>query len=188
MAMANSISKWQWQWQTAMVMAIANGSSGQQTTKEVRGSMLDGWRGFGVARRGLSALARGVDTHDIIPTPPFRILSLTSSEKASLFQSPATILGRKSPSAALSKLGYSAQVGSPTICGVFCIKVDNKLRNKSVLVLEPVESQGGRIVARKRGTSTCRLIRSLKDYVLCRHSFRAPAENGHIWSRADKGK
>jgi len=142
--------------------------------------MLDGWRGFGVARRGWSALARGVDTHDIIPTPPFRILLLTSSEKASLFQSPAAILGRKSPSAALSKLGYPAQVGSPTICGVFCIKVDNKLRNKSVLVLEPVESQGGRMVARKRGTSTCRLIRSLKDYVLCRHSFRAPAENGQL--------
>ena len=133
--------------------------------------MLDGWRGFGVARRGLSALARGVDTHDIIPTPPFRILSLTSSEKASLFQSPAAILGRKSPSAALSKLGYPAQVGSPTICGVFCIKVDNKLRNKSVLVLEPVESQGGRMVARKRGTSTCRLSKT------CRHSG-APAENG----------
>ncbi len=78
------------------------------------------WRG------GRSALARGVVMHDIIPTPPFRILSLTSSEKVSLFRSPATILGRKSP-LALSKLGYSAQVGSPTMCGVFCIKVDNRL-------------------------------------------------------------
>src|SRR6266702_2946574 len=53
-------------------------------------------------------------------------------------------------------------------------------QNKSVLVLEPVESQGGRMVAWKRGTSTCRLIRSLKDYVLCRHSFGAPAESGQI--------
>src|SRR6266702_2604677 len=52
-------------------------------------------------------------------------------------------------------------------------------QNKSVLVLEPVESQGGRMVARKRGMSTCRLIRSFRDYVLCRHSFGAPAENGH---------
>ena len=49
---------------------------------------------------------------------------------------------------------------------------------KRVLVLEPVESQGGRMVARKRGTSTCRLIRSLQDYVLCRRSFGAPAANG----------
>ncbi len=31
-------------------------------------------------------------------------------------------------------------------------------KNKSVLVLEPVESQGGRMVAWKRGTSTCHLI------------------------------
>ncbi len=70
------------------------------------------WRG------GWSALAHGVGTHDIIPTPPFQILSLTLSEKVSLFQSPAAILGRKSPPALL-KLGYSAQVGSPTMCGVF---------------------------------------------------------------------
>src|SRR6266702_3363537 len=110
-AMANG------KWQMAMATAMANVSSGQQTMKEVEGSMLDGWRGFGVAR-GRSALARGVGTHDIIPTPPFRILLLTSSEKVSLFRSLATILGRKFPPA-LSKLGYSARVGSPTMCGVF---------------------------------------------------------------------
>ena len=59
-------------------------------------------------------------------------------------------------------------------------------QNKSVLVLEPVESQGGRMVARKKGTSTCRLIRSLKDYVLCRHSFGAPAESGQYLVAAAK--
>ena len=119
MAMAtgngNGNGKRQWQrqtansngkWQMAMAMAMANVSSRQQMMKEVEGSMLDGWWGFGVAR-GQSALARGVGTHDIIPTPPFRILLLTSSEKVSLFRSPATILGRKFPPA-LSKLGYSA--------------------------------------------------------------------------------
>src|SRR6266702_6130648 len=112
-AMANSNGKWQWQrqiatangkWQMAMATAMANVSSGQQTMKEVEGSMLDGWRGFGVAR-GRSALARGVGTHDIIPTPHFRVLLLTSSEKVSLLRSPATILVRKFPPA-LSKLGY----------------------------------------------------------------------------------
>src|SRR6266702_4787182 len=102
MATANGNGKWQ----MAMATAMSNVSSGQQTMKEVEGSMLDGWRGFGVAR-GRSALARGVGTHDIIPTPHFRILLLTSSEKVSLFRSPATILGRKFPPA-LSKLGYSA--------------------------------------------------------------------------------
>jgi len=46
--------------------------------------------------------------------------------------------------------------------------------------LEPVESLGGRMAARSRGRSTCRFIRSLKDYcILCRYSFLAPAENGH---------
>ncbi len=33
-------------------------------------------------------------------------------------------------------------------------------QNKSVLVLEPVESQGGWMVARKRGTSTCHLSKT----------------------------
>ncbi|SRR6266702_444290 len=127
LANGNGNGKWQWQqqtansngkWQMAMAMAMANVSSRQQMMKEVEGSMLDGWWGFGVARRGWSALARGVGTHDIIPTPPFQILLLTSSEKVSLYQSPAAILGRKFP-LALSKLGYSAQVGSPMMCGVF---------------------------------------------------------------------
>jgi len=53
-------------------------------------------------------------------------------------------------------------------------------QNKSVLVLEPVESQGGQMVAWKRGTSMCHLICSLEDYILCHHSFRAPAESGHL--------
>ena len=51
--------------------------------------------------------------------------------------------------------------------------------------LEPVESLGGRMAARKRGTSTCRLIRSLEirsleDYILCRRSFLTLAENGQL--------
>ena len=82
MAMANSNGKWQWQqqmatamangnsngkrqwqqqtansngkWQMAMAMATANVSSRQQTMKEVEGSMLDGWQGFGVVRRAVS--------------------------------------------------------------------------------------------------------------------------------------
>src|SRR6266702_7927082 len=38
----------------AMAMATANVSSRQQTMKEVEGSMLDGWQGFGVVRRAVS--------------------------------------------------------------------------------------------------------------------------------------
>src|SRR6266702_5977993 len=54
-------------------------------------------------------------------------------------------------------------------------------RNKSVLVPRTSRS-GGRMAARERGTCTCRLIRSLRvrDYILSRHSFLTPAENGQI--------
>ncbi|SRR6266702_671923 len=53
-------------------------------------------------------------------------------------------------------------------------------QNKSVLALEPVESQGGWMVAWKRGMSMCHLIHSLKDYILCHHSFGALAESSHL--------
>src|SRR6266702_7800034 len=52
---------------------------------------------------------------------------------------------------------------------------------KAFWFFEPVESLGGRMAARKRGTNTSRVIRSLRDYVLCRRSFITPAENGHFY-------
>src|SRR6266702_4238658 len=51
-ALANGNANGKQQWQ--MAMATANVSSGQQTMKEVEGLMLDGWWGFGVARRAVS--------------------------------------------------------------------------------------------------------------------------------------
>src|SRR6266702_4441131 len=54
MATAKGTGKCQRQRQRAMAMATANVSSRQQTMKEVEGSMLDGWQGFGVVRRAVS--------------------------------------------------------------------------------------------------------------------------------------